>query len=480
MESIWKETVKPKKRKLFNGTRQEKVVVIGAGMAGILTAYLLQEAGVSVTVLEAETVGSGQTMGTTAKITSQHGMIYDYLREGLDAERAIQYARANEAAISEYERIVAEQKISCGFRRCPAYLYALDGVGADERIRRLKKEAKAASACGIKAELVVPGELPFAVAGAELFPDQACFSPLQFLYAIADRLTVYEHSKVIKAEENCVYTSEGMIEAESIVFAVHYPWMVVPGFYFLRMHQERSCVLALKVDGQQAVAEGSRTADGQQVTTRSRHTADGLHGMYRDMEKAGCSLRSYNGYVLLGGSEYRTGKNKNGGKYDALRKMAGEWYPNAVEAAHWSAQDCVTLDRVPYIGHLSASIPNWYVATGFGKWGMTSSMVSAMILKEMIMGRAHADEAVFSPQRMNWKVSVPQLSGNMGAAVVNLTRRLWPIGEYKACRHMGCRLNYNPEEETWDCPCHGSRYDKAGNLLDGPAQKPLTTAKKVL
>lgn len=483
MESIWKKAITSKKRQQFTGTKQEKVVVIGAGMAGILIAYLLQESGVSVMVLEAETVGSGQTAGTTAKITSQHGMIYDYLREGFDPEKAIQYARANEAAISEYERIVKEQRIACDFLRCPAYLYALDGTGADERMQRLKREAKAASACGIKAELVLPGELPFAVAGAELFPEQACFMPLQFLMSLADRLAVYEHSRVVKVVDNCVYTNEGMIEADAIVFAVHYPWMVTPGFYFLRMHQERSCVLALRMERQQTGA-GSNCAAGWQNGTAGEKKgvcggrngiAGGLHGMYRDMEKAGCSLRSYGGYVLLGGAEYHNGKNKNGGKYEALRQKAQDWYPNAIEAAHWSAQDCVTLDRVPYIGRLSASIPNWYVATGFGKWGMTSAMVSAMFMKEMIVGKKHPDQDIFSPQRMNWKVSVPQLSGNVGSAVGNLTRRLWPAGEYKACRHMGCRLNYNPDEETWDCPCHGSRYDKAGNLLDGPAQKHLKT-----
>lgn len=250
-----------------------------------------------------------------------------------------------------------------------------------------------------------------------------------------------------------MFTREGILEAEHIVFACHYPWMIIPGYYFLRMHQERSYVLALQQE-------------------------KSLQGIYRDMEPEGMSLRSYGEYLLLGGSGHRTGKNKAGGNYDALKKQAESWYPGEAQLAWWSAQDCVTLDKVPYIGYLSEKIPNWYVATGFGKWGMTGSMVSAIILRDMILGRENAWEAIFTPQRMNWKASFPQLCGNVGSAVLNLSKRLIPFsvnGKEKppACQHMGCQLSWNPEEESWDCPCHGSRYNKNGALLCGPSQKPL-------
>ncbi len=448
MESIWKKGIDPGEIRQLKGKLQADVVVIGAGMAGLLTAYLLKEAGRRVVVLEANRVGSGQTGGTTAKITSQHGMIYEYLTKKFGIPKSRQYANANQAAIGEYERIVNMLDISCDFHRCPAFLYALEGEEAERRMERLTREIAAAAALGIPAEAAQVTELPFPVAGAEVFPDQAAFQPLKFLQGIKRELEVYEHSKAQKVQDTCVFTDFGSVEAGAVVFAVHYPWMARPGYYFLRMHQSRSYVLALNA--------GKK-----------------LCGMYRDMEEQGLSLRSYGDTLLLGGEGHRTGKNKKGGNYEELARQGRLLYPGAKEAARWSAQDCVTLDKVPYIGKLSPAASNWYVATGFGKWGMTGSMVSAMLLRDEIIGKENPNSGIFVPHRMNWKASVPKLAQHTGSAVVNLSRSLVPIGERKVCRHMGCRLNFNPEEQTWDCPCHGSRYDKAGNLLDGPAQKSL-------
>lgn len=448
MQSIWKWESLPLKKEPLTGSHQADVIVIGGGMAGILAGFLLQEAGKKVLVLEASVVGSGQTGGTTAKITAQHGMIYQYLTNKFGSEKSRQYANANQAAIGEFDRIIREQAIACDFRRCPAYLYALTGEQAEDRLGRLEKEIAAAAALGIPAELAQATELPFPIAGAELFPDQATFHPLKFLLALASRLPVCENSKVQKVEGSCVFTNEGRAEAPAIVFACHYPWMVRPGYYFLRMHQSRSYVIGLT-------------------------TGKKLCGLYRDMEETGLSLRSYGDTLLLGGEGHRTGKNKKGGNYEELARQGRLLYPGCREVSRWSAQDCMTLDRVPYIGALSPSAPGWYVATGFGKWGMTGSMVSAMLLRDQLTGRENPDSGIFTPHRMNWKASVPKLAQHTGSAVVNLSRSLVPFGERKVCRHMGCRLNYNPEEQTWDCPCHGSRYDKAGNLLDGPAQKPL-------
>jgi len=191
--------------------------------------------------------------------------------------------------------------------------------------------------------------------------------------------------------------------------------------------------------------------------------AQNVNGMYVDESEAGLSFRNHGELLILGGGDHRTGKN--GGKWSELRQFVKEHYPGAEEQYMWATQDCMTLDGIPYIGHYSKSTPNIYVATGFNKWGMTSSMVSAMILTDMVLGRRNEYAPVFSPQRSILK---PQLLVNGAEAITNL---LSP--NTKRCSHMGCALKWNPTEQTWDCPCHGSRFNKNGALIDNPATRPL-------
>ena len=187
-----------------------------------------------------------------------------------------------------------------------------------------------------------------------------------------------------------------------------------------------------------------------------------LEGMYLGIDKAsGWSLRNAGELLLFGGANHRTGENRNGGKYRQLREKSQELWPDSREIAHWSAQDCMTLDGVPYIGNFSENTPHWYVATGFQKWGMTSSMVSAMILTDLVQGKKNPYEEVFSPSR---SILHPQLAVNGFEAMVSL---LTPTT--KRCPHLGCALKWNPVEHTWDCPCHGSRFTEAGKLIDNPA-----------
>lgn len=454
MESIWKQKIKLPKRKRLEEEVHIKNVVIGGGMAGILIAYFLQEQGQEVAILEAETVASGQTGGTTAKITSQHNLIYAYLIEKFGEEKALQYARANEKAIREYERIVEKEKIDCHFRRCSSYLY----TEQPERVTEIENEVQAARICGIDAEFTKETELPFPVAGAVRFQGQAEFYPLEFVKKISEKLMIYEHSRVTHLEDHCVFTEHGMVEAEHVIFASHYPWILTPGYYFLRMHQERSYVIALE-------------------------TKKELGGMYLGIDEEGYSFRGVEEedkhLILLGGGSHRTGENIEGGKYDLLRARASQWYPKCKERAHWSAQDCMPLDRIPYIGYFSADIPNWYVATGFGKWGMTSSMVAAEIITDMILGRTNENEEVFAPQRFPVTAMSGNLAENTAKAVKGLSKQLLRQGEVPSkCSHMGCKLEKNADEGTWECPCHGSGFTEEGELLRGPAQENLAMWKK--
>ena len=449
MESIWKKQIELPKRNKLKENIHVKNVVIGAGMAGLLTAYLLQEQGQEAVVLEADTAASGQTGHTTAKITSQHNMIYAYLIEKFGEKKALQYGRANEKAIREYERIIEKERIDCHFRRCSSYLYTQHS----EKVPELENEVQAARLCEISAEFTKETELPFPVEGAVKFENQAQFHPLEFLKKISEKLMVYEHSKVLRLEDNCVYTELGMVEAEHVVFACHYPWILTPGYYFLRMHQERSYVLAFEEE-------------------------KSMGGMYLGIDTEGYSFRGVEEegkhILLLGGGSHRTGENIEGGKYENLRKQARKWYPKSEEKAHWSAQDCMPLDRIPYIGYFSADIPNWYVATGFGKWGMTSSMVAAEIITDMIMGRENENEEVFAPQRFPVTAMSGNLAENTAKAVKGLSKQFLNTDEVPSkCSHMGCRLEKNADEGTWECPCHGSGFSAEGKLLRGPAQKDL-------
>ena len=425
-----------------------EVAVIGAGMAGMLCACMLADQGADVAVLEARVAGHGQTKNTTAKITSQHGLIYDKLVRTMGHDRALLYARANQSAVEEYERMIRARNIDCGFVRLPACLYSKEERG---RIH-LEKEYRAAVSLGLPAVLTSDTSLPFPVTEALLFENQAQFHPLKFLEAVREGIPVFEHTAVQKVEGHRLITDRGIMEAEKIIFASHYPFQNVPGFYFARMHQERSYVLALEAAG------------GKQVN---------LDGMYYGVDEDGLSFRKAGPYILMGGGGHRTGEGCDSFSFEYLRGQARTLWPDFRIVSEWAAQDCMTLDAVPYIGKYSRLRPYWYVASGFQKWGMTGSMVSALILRNLVMGIESPWEQVFSPQRWTWKAS----AGSFLKEGYHALRGLTAFGTPR-CPHMGCRLSWNQEEHSWDCPCHGSRFSENGSLIDNPAQTDLKADKR--
>ncbi|WP_444659719.1 FAD-dependent oxidoreductase [Caproiciproducens sp. R2] len=437
MKSIWSESCSFPKRDSLKNDIVVDTAVIGAGMAGLLTAYLLQKEGRNVAVLEAEQTAGGVTKNTTAKITSQHDLIYDSMIRDFGEESARQYAVANQKAIGKFEKIITENGIDCEFETKPAFIYSLD------REEELMSEAQAAEKLGIDAEFTTETDLPFPVLAAVKFNGQAQFHPLKFLKSISADLTVYENTRVLIVRGDSIITNRGRVTADQIVIATHFPIVNVPGWYFARMHQERSYVIALKNAGR-------------------------LAGMYIDADPDGYSFRTCGEYVLLGGAGHRTGKHPGTGCYEKLRSAAKQFFPQSEEVCHWSAQDCVTWDNLPYIGRYASSTPNLYVATGFQKWGMTTSMASAMILTDMICGRRNGEAEVFSPQRFHAAASAKNMLADFGTSAVELTAGLFSAPTRK-CTHLGCRLHWNPEEETWDCPCHGSRFTAQGELIGGPA-----------
>lgn len=439
MKSLWqKETSDIAAKRSEAKNKHRDVIIVGAGLAGILTAYYLQEEGKNVLVLEADTIASGQTGRTTAKITSQHDIKYSKLIRTVGMKKAKMYAKANEAAIEEFARLIAEQGIECDFERVPAYLYTL------ENEKKIIDEAEAAVNLGIDAHFTRKTELPFKVKGAVCFPNQAQFSPLKFVEKIAAKLEVSEHTKVLDIKGNRVITEKAVFTADKIVVATHYPILNVPGFYFLRQHQERSYVLALS-------------------------GCPKLEGMYYGIDDDGLSFRQSGDALLLGGGSHRSGKSRPGGSYCFLHKEAAKYYPKSKEITRWSAQDCMPHDGIPFIGKYSFFTPNLYVITGFQKWGMTPSMLAAMILRDEICGVDNPYAKVFSPQRINVAAGMKNLLVDIGESVMGLTKG-WLGSKERRCPHMGCELKWNDEEQTWECPCHGSRFDKAGKLMDNPSK----------
>ena len=447
MKSLWSETVEFAERKELEADLRVKNVVIGAGMAGILIAYLLQEKGQEVIVLEANEVASGQTKNTTAKITSQHGCMYYDMIKHTDFERAKGYAKANEAAIQLYKDIITKEGIACHYEELPSFLYTQKEEGRD----RLRKEARAAKALGIKAEYVrgdMVKDLPFGVMGAVKFEGQAQFHPLEFIQAIAEKLVIYEHAKVLEVDEHFVITEQHVIVADHVIFATHYPFPIVPGFYFMRQHQSRSYVITL---------------EGEDVPER-------LDGMYYGIDQGGLSFRHAQGKLLVGGGSHRTGKKEKDVGFCFLREQVKQCYPKAKEVNRWAAQDCMPHDGIPFIGRFSFQHENWYVATGFQKWGMTTSMVAAMIISDAICGKENSYAQVFTPQRILLRAGWKKFLVDMWESVIGLGSGMF-VKKEETCTHMGCVLKWNEEEGSWDCPCHGSRYSSEGKLLDNPAQK---------
>ncbi len=426
MESIWQKTIK---RPIFAPLERDiktDVLIVGGGIAGILCAYMLKKSGTDCVIVEADRICGGVTGNTTAKITVQHGLVYNKIIKKYGEESAKMYLKAQQDAMNFYRDVCKD--IDCDYKLQDAYVYSVDNL------YNIECEAAAYEKIGLKSEFCKKIEVPVEIEGALRLESQAQFNPLKFCYALTVGLTIYENTKVLEIFRGGAITNKGKIFAKKIIIATHFPFINKYGGYFYKMYQHRSYVLVLE-------------------------NASLPNGMYVDADIKGLSFREYGGMLLLGGGSHRTGKK--GGAWQELQTFAHQYYKGSREIARFATQDCMTLDDISYIGEYSKRLSNVYVATGFNKWGMTNSASAAKILTDLINGKENDYAKIFSPQR---SIMHRQLAINMAETIINLATPTAP-----RCPHLGCALKYNPHEHSWDCPCHGSRFTESGKLIENPA-----------
>ena len=426
MDSIWGADVQMPRFSQLDRDLHTDVLIIGGGLVGLLCAWNLNRAGIDCVLIEQNRLMQGVSGRTTAKLTSQHGLIYGKLLKKFGVEQPRLYWQANQDALAELSALA--ETAACDYKLENNYIYATDGT------QKLEAEMAACEKLGLPARWEESLPLPFPVTGAIGFSGQAQFHPLKLAAHIAKGLQIFENTKALAFLGNQVQTPKGTISAENIIVATHFPMLNKHGAYFLKLYQQRSYVIALE-------------------------NAPKIDGMYLDSGENGLSIRSAGKWLLLGGGGHRTGKEGLGWRLPEL--AAEKFYPKAQIAARWATQDCMSLDGMPYIGRYSKTTPNLYVATGFQKWGMSSSMLSAMLLTDLIRGKENPYAELFSPSR---SMLHKQLLCNGVETTMNLLRPTKP-----RCPHLGCALRWNKAEHSWDCPCHGSRFDQEGKLLNNPA-----------
>lgn len=496
MNSYWLESTNTKDYSKLDNDIETEVSIVGAGMVGVTLAYLLHQQGIKFVLLEKDKVLSSTTANTTAKITSQHGLFYSYLIQNFGKEFAQKYLYSHENAISSIEYIIKSQNIDCDFEKQDAYVYTC----SEEKVQEIVTETEMVKALGFQAEFCNEVDLPFKTLGAIKFPNQAQFHPIKYANGLLEKLPadcIYENSKVVDVKKEGqhykTYTENGSVKSKYVAITTHYPIIDFPGVYFMKMYQDRSYVVAADIK------------------------RDLFQGMYISAEEPVTSFRTAKygdkRLLLVSGSKHKSGDNnsKLDDNYKNIENYIKMLYSKANILYRWNTQDCITLDKVPYIGEYSKLMPNVFVATGFKKWGMTTSYVAAKIISDKILGVDSVYEDIYSSTRVEPIKNIKEIGNMLKQTAHSLVlNKITPpiikyedlkigtggvvnykgmkLGIYKKsedevyavkpyCAHLGCELSWNNLEKTWDCPCHGSRYDYEGNLLNEPSKKNLEKVK---
>lgn len=496
MDSLWLDSISNSLNlNSLNKNIETDICIIGGGIFGLTSAYFLSNLGFKVVLLEKEELVTKTTAHTTGKITSQHGLFYNYLADSYSKQFAKDYWRANEEAIDGIKEIIDKEKIKCDFMYQNNYIYTTK----ENELEAFQKEFDTLQDLGIPCEWTTKTGLPFDVVASICFKNQAQFNPVKYCYSLAKcilnkKAQIYTNSKVISCEKSddsyITYTQTNNVKSKYVIMACHYPFINVPGFYFTKMYQSTSYIIA--VDTKKSL----------------------FNGMYINNSSPFFSFRTakYKGkdILLIAGGDHKTGQPSSyQDTYGILEKKAKELYPDCEIIYRWNTEDCISLDKIPYIGVYSNLMPHMYVGTGFKKWGMTSSYVASRIITDMICDKENPYSYIFNSTRLkplknfdemknmiiqssnsllfeklkDGNLHFDEIQNNSGSIIdVNNEK----VGIYKdengkvfavkpICTHLGCLLSWNDVDKTWDCPCHGSRYDYKGKNLYSPAFTDLET-----
>ena len=470
------------------------IAIVGGGIVGLSLAYLLRDSKQKVVVLEADRIAMGMSVRTTAKLTPCHGLIYDRLMHTKSPGKAKQYAEINQKAVEFVKHTIDKEHIECDFRQSPSYVFTTE----EKNIRKIRDELEAYKRLGIRVEYKDTVPINLEVKAALEYEEAYLFHIRKYLLRLAELFveaggTIYEQTPIQAIEPDDITGLQAKngayVHAKKIIIASHFPMYDGLGFYFSRLHMRREYVIGIKVEASQMPK-----------------------GNYISVDNPKFSIRPVpeKNIVLIGGGEHRTGDDMNEyGHFDELKEFSRRVFNSEEIVYHWSTQDYVTSDGVPYVGYLnSRRSHDVYVATGFNKWGMTGGTSAALILKDMLTIGRSAYEELFNPIRgeafrgpifkqHNMEGIRNYIQGKLHQVPIEdfpekgkaTTTRLKDgniYGIYQdedehyhivdiVCPHVGATLRWNSAEKSWDCPFHGSRFSIDGDVLEGPSTHRLNS-----
>ncbi len=500
-ESLWINESRETDYPQLGNNETTDVCIIGGGIVGAVTAYLLAKNGVDVIVLEKDRLCMGVTANSTAKLTSQHGLFYKYLEQEYGLDFARKYLYSNEEGIKLAEKIISEEKIDCDFEKQSAYVFATN----ESELDKVKQEVEVVNKIGFNAEYVDNIDIPVEkVLGAIKFPNQAQFNSRKYTIGLFDKVTklggkIFENSKVDNIEsDGSIYkirSNNFDVSAKKVVIATHYPIKNFPGMYFSKMYQDKSYAIAVDIKDE----NNTKIIDGMFI-----QSCDPVIS-FRTAKYKGKRL------LIVAGSGHKTGQSvgKIEDSYVNLENYIKGYFPNSEVKFRWSTEDCVTLDKIPYIGQFSNFLPNVFVATGFKKWGMSTSHIAGKLISDLILGNKNEYIDLYKATRLEPIRNIKEFGNIIKESTYSLfINKIKPsnnqysniklgdggiidingekVGVYKRedgqvftikpyCGHLGCLVSWNNLEKTWDCPCHGSRYDYMGNIITEPTVNNLKT-----